>query len=43
MAAEQDVARLKQQLSEGNSGGYRDIKNLKSALEDMSSELLKNL
>ena len=34
-AADADVSRLRQQLSESTGGGHRDIKNLKKALEDM--------
>ena len=42
-AADQDVARLRQQLSESTGTGHRDIKNLKKALEDMQDELNRNL
>ena len=42
-AADADVARLRQQLSESTGGGHRDIKNLKKALEDMQNELDRNL
>ena len=41
--AENDVARLRQQLADSLGGSHRDITNLKKALTDMQQENNRNL